>query len=436
MRMRKLEEGQSVVFLGSREVQQKLLRCNDKTEEQEINVADVLVWAVSETQSYTRRCVPLWATQGMRHLSHNLAWSESSGGPKSAFPLSLAKTLLESEAKNLHSRYHVSTEPQHGSNVAVDPLLLDKRADQVHDIQAKCLHFETASLDSALLQEEQERELFPENEHERQVERPPAMKPREHRLHEDVVCFATQGNVNRSSDAFQPAFETLEHTSASHLLEPGAWPEDLLVTTDFARTVQCKKDDQLDSFLRPVHWILCNADAESVHFAIISPHEAHELLPLIRAGGKATLHNYSPRVNYFTRTLEHLSFCITPALRQSGSLSSGIRLLNLFSGQLYLKSYQEYLDLCLFLGLGSSPLDKQIQVSLDGFVRPKHRSKISAVMGDKCPFQKSPVGLLQRLFALRRKDLSFAKSHLGKILQGNLLTYVDFQAQGHGQGQD
>jgi hypothetical protein len=65
-----------------------------------------------------------------------------------------------------------------------------------------------------MLQEEQERELSPENEHERQVELPPVSTPYHHSVHEDVRALATHGILNPFSDAFRPAFGTLRRNTA------------------------------------------------------------------------------------------------------------------------------------------------------------------------------------------------------------------------------
>ncbi|OBT59878.1 hypothetical protein VE03_10484 [Pseudogymnoascus sp. 23342-1-I1] len=148
------------------------------------------------------------------------------------------------------------------------------------DIRAKCQEFDIVSFDSATLQEEQERELSPENEREQQVELPPALSPCQHRVHQDVQRLVTHGVLDLTSDAFQPAFLTLRHTTAFKSCETTAWPDDLLVTTDFAQTVhtQALRDGVIDSFLRPVQWVLTrkNGDGAKTKAVVISPHEAQE----------------------------------------------------------------------------------------------------------------------------------------------------------------
>ncbi|KFY31283.1 hypothetical protein V493_01238 [Pseudogymnoascus sp. VKM F-4281 (FW-2241)] len=108
------------------------------------------------------------------------------------------------------------------------------REKQLADIRAKCREFDIASFGTATLQEEQERVLLPENERERQVELPPALQPCTHSVHHDVRRFIAAGVIVQSSDAFRPAFATLRNTSAYEYCEATAWPDDLLVTADFA----------------------------------------------------------------------------------------------------------------------------------------------------------------------------------------------------------
>ena len=109
-----------------------------------------------------------------------------------------------------------------------------------------------------------------------------------------------------SSDAFQPAFKAFLNTTAKSQFEVEAWPSDLLVTTDFANVVDTSWTswesyiETVDSFMRPVRWILsytgksCNEN--KTRWVIISPFEANHLLPAIRKSAHVTLHLYSPRL--------------------------------------------------------------------------------------------------------------------------------------------
>lgn len=226
------------MFCGPMEVERKILHCSGKSHCDTIEVADVLQWSISETCIHTKRCIPLWATQGIRYQRRHIAWAESTIGDTDT-ALKMAKSLLEVEAQTLEDRYSsgkLRLEEQLLLHNGHDGPLL-KRKTQLEAIRAKCREFGPVSFNSATLREEQERELSPENEQERQVERPPACTPYTHSVHPDVKRFVHQGTLNRNSPAFQPAFQLFRNTTAKGCLEIKAWPVDLLVTTDFARTV-------------------------------------------------------------------------------------------------------------------------------------------------------------------------------------------------------
>lgn len=431
MRMRKLGKGQSVMFCGSTEIERKILRCSGKTHCDTIEVADVLQWSISETCISMKKSIPLWATQGIRYQRRYMGWSRSSGGRGKGAVSEIAKSLLEPEAQTLQDRYGFEGLPEEKVLFHdVEEKSLLKRETQLDAIRAKCREFGLASFSNATLQEEQERELSPENEQERQVEPPPALTPYVHNVHRDVERFVHQGILDRDSNAFQSAFELFHNTSANECLEVGSWPTHLLVTTDFAQTVHASGNQHLDSFLRPVHWVAIGKNRNAVDCVVLSPYEAHELLPPIRQHRKITLHVYSPRVSMSVRTLEDLSFCAIPAVPKRPLQPPSIMQLNLFAGQLYLKSYEEYQSVCRFLGLCFHPLHKQVQVACDGFVDPDNRLEFDAIMERECPFSISPVGFLRMLMAMRRKGQNFQKSHFGRILRGDLLTRENFNGRG------
>lgn len=431
MRMRKLGKGQSVVFCGPLEVERKILDCCGKTPGDTIEVADVLRWSISETCISTKKCIPLWGTQGIRHLRHHIAKSEFSNGDDTGAALDVAKALLETEAQSLEDRYGLRVR-RHEEQVLLHNLKggsLSKCEAQVDAMRAKCREFGLSTFNTATLREEQERELSPENERERQVERPPALTPYEHSIHPDLKLFVHQGFLDHRSEAFQPAFELFSNTSAVECLEKNTWSSNFWVTVDFARTVQISNNQCLDSYLRPVHWVASGKSRESLDLVVLSPYEAHELLPSIRQHKAITLHVYSPRVSMSVGTLEDLSFCAVPSVSTLRPRPSLIIQLNIFAGQLYLKNYEDYLSVCRFLGLCYRPPEGQNRVACDGFITLSGRSNFDAVMERECPFTISPIGFLRILMTLRRKGQGFAKSHYGRILNGELLTQSHFLEQ-------
>jgi hypothetical protein len=417
MRMRKLGKGQSVVLCSSMEVQRKILEHSNKSGSS-IEVADVLAWCITETCAHTRRSIPLWATQGRRHQYRQAMYSEPVITP------ALVEALLEPEAQSLQQRYEDES-IQHAEHSLISQSLMTRQT-QLNDIEAKCHEFELESFSTVTLQEEQERELSPENEREQQVELPPSLEPCSHSIHKDLWDVVNHGVFNRSSDAFQPAFKTLRNTTAVASFEATAWPHDLLVTTDFAKTVRVADGQLLDSFLRPVNWIMSYIRGNGARYVILSPYEAQELLPFIRQHKQVSLHIYSPRLSLSVRTLEDLSLCAIPAVPDSWSTPIITKQLNLFAGQLYFRALEDCVSQLDFLGLCSSAPDDDTEVARDGFITPANRAKLSPEI-IACPFTMSPVPFVRAIISFRRKGQSITASHMGKILNGELIAKEDFE---------
>jgi hypothetical protein len=300
MRMRKLGKGQSVVFCSSMEIQRKILQYSVKQagDTSSIEVADVLKWCIAETCASTKKSIPNWATQGLRHQHRRAVCSDS------AVAVSDVHKILEAEAQTLKQRYGIRDQ----NHQVMDQIsriatcqAITSRPEEVRNIREKCQEFEVVSFDNATLLEEQERELSPENEREQQVELPPQIKPLGHVIHSDVRALARTGTIQATSTAFIRGFDVFIKTSAGKFYDGNAWPHDLIVTKDFANTIPSgKQDGELgDFFLRPVRWILSFKDKGALQFVVLSPYEAHELLPDIRRYKKVTLHIYS--VSYHLR---------------------------------------------------------------------------------------------------------------------------------------
>lgn len=416
------------MFLGPADVEQQILQLNFKSQDEMIEVPDILAWSIANTYSYTKRCVGLWSVQGMRYQRHHVAWSEPISNGNEEVLTKFANSLLEPEAQTIKQRYGPAARKLNSHIIqGAREEINDQRGDEFDAIQNKCDEFGVTSFDSATLQEEQERELSPENEQERQIQHPPPSQPRLHHLHPDVVVLIRQGILRRSSDVFQPAFRTLLLTSAASLLQAYAWPGHLLATEDFMQTVEGSGHRLLDFYLRPVQWVICHVEAGIATCILLSPFEVQELLPDIRECRKVTLHVYSPRVVASVRPLDDLSFCAVPELPPTQLPPLVITHLNLFAGQLYLRDYEEYISLCRFLGLCYRPPDNDVQVSCDGFITPRSRATYDPVMEESCPFSTSPIGLLKVLVDLRRQGQGFSRSHVGKIISGQILTKRDFE---------
>ncbi|KAG2138280.1 hypothetical protein DEU56DRAFT_886916 [Suillus clintonianus] len=406
MRMRKLGNGQSIIFFAPIEVDRSIRSATQKADIDDVDVADILHWAMLETCLDIQMRAPHWVQQGSEFKTRHSAWTQFSPTPTSI--LTLKTAWLQPEERSLEDMYA----PRRSSLVS-----------QVchPDIQRKCeeLGFLNLSAIERNLDEEQEREVVHEVERERQVERPPRVEPAAQVLHVDVRRFVKTGRVPEGSSAFIPALSCFVNTTAA-FHERYQWAHNLLVTHDFARTVGLSAIQNADDYLRPVNWVV------SSHFGVLvimSPNEVDTLLPRIRKSNAVHLCVYTPRTTKTMQACDDLRLYCVPSAPQSTSLESLICQLNLFSGQLYFSSYKMYLRTCSFLGLNAPDLgNEELIADSDGYISEENRPSARA----SCSFKQSQLPPLKELFRMRRKGMGYLPTHLGKMLNGRILTEEDF----------
>jgi hypothetical protein len=276
----------------------------------------------------------------------------------------------------------------------------------------------------ARLAEEQEhevnRELDPgHSTASRECPRPRAtsakVKPAPHIIHGDIITFIKTGQLRRSSMHISPLLAPLN--MAKSLDSTTEWSPSPLATADFITTILNSDGDGLTKYLRPVNWILSSGSGKNSVIVVISPYEANELLPIIRKSNKVRLHIYAPRVTSSMRSFSDLRFYIIPdSQTERWSAPAHIRTeLNLFSGQLYFDSREEYESVCVLLALSMVHPDAE-HSELDGFVLPKYRT------GRSSPFARSRIPILKILIGLRQKGKGYHLTHLGQILNGKPLS--------------
>lgn len=406
--MRNLGKGQSVVFCIPQEIKIKILARSSKSSSEGIEVSDVLDWAISETYIEIRRSMPLWRAQGMRFVRQSEIWAEARNENNIRMAASQASKFLEKEAQSLDDRYR----PRSSTDVVFSDT--PSRNTSINLINERCRQFTGLDFTSATLQEEQERELSPEIEQERQVQRAAPAEPAKHSLHPDLVAFVATGILIGGSNAYKPAFQALHDTSAAAHLDVSQFPRDLYVTADFARTVKVSGNSYIsDDFQRPVQWILTSRGNGSrsnnvTHMMVISPYEAQELLKHIKNSKNVTMHLYAPRQNQGFSALDHLALYSVPARLEALIIPRDFVVqLNVFAGQLYLDSFEGYVELCNFLDFG----------------RDMNGNKKAG-----CTFSDSPVKFFKVLMTkIRRNCEGVDKTHMGKILDGRLFLRSDFE---------
>ncbi|KAJ9413498.1 hypothetical protein QL093DRAFT_2594586 [Fusarium oxysporum] len=393
MRMRKLGKGQTVIFCIPREIEQKILQLlgQESSGSYNITVADVLCWAIKETCQNMRRELPLWFTQGIRFCQQRSLWDEMEACSDYKSRSKCAGQFKEDEAQSLGQRYH----PQQ-AHPNLYSFLYRIEPCTAAEFRKRCQEFGLTELRTSTLQGEQERELSPETEHERQVERPLPAEPEIHHLHEDVCSFVLNGNFDVSE------FRNL------------VW-----ATQDFARTVKgsFESNNYADSFQRSVQWVLTNErEIANNRLLVISPYEAQYLLPDIEMSRHVTLRLYSSRVNLGFESLDHLNLFTVPQKNHDNIPRGLITQLNVFAGQLYLSSYSDYVQVCDSLGLAWKAPDESIALGPDGFLPPNSTGNS---FSNKSGLSRSPVGFLKVLMSIIRQECELiGRTHMGRILEG------------------
>ncbi|GKU23028.1 unnamed protein product, partial [Fusarium langsethiae] len=395
MRMRKLGKGQSVEFCVPWEIEQKIvhLKTQEGAGRREVIIPDVLKWVITETCLDLRKVIPLWLNQGVRFSRQQAFWSHYQDDADSGW----AEQFLEDEAQSLDQRYR----PRNG-HVNLDSFLDKADASRINVLRARCDDFGLTELHTASLQEEQERELSPETEQERQVERPPAAEPETHFISQSLRNWILKGSSSINMTLFKtehkPAFQILKSTAAAQYFDVQSFPSSVRATLDFAKTVKGTfgiNNNYSDFFQRPVQWILTGkCQAEPISLVIISPFEAQELLPLIERSRHVSLHLYAPRVNLAFRSLDHLQLYRVSGKSTADAIPrNAVLFLNLFSGQLYLSSFKDYSAVCDLLGLAWGPADDSVVLGPDGFIPPGSGESLV----NRSNFRHSPVKFLRVL---------------------------------------
>ncbi|KAG1750381.1 uncharacterized protein EDB91DRAFT_686470 [Suillus paluster] len=406
MRMRKLGNGQSVIFFAPTEVDRSIRSATQKPDTDGVDVADILHWAMLET------CIDIqirafhWVQQGSDFNTRRSAWTQFSHAPTTS--ISTLKTAwLRPEERSLDDMYA----PRSSSQVSqvFDP-----------DIQGKCEELGVLSAPDRSMDEEQEREVVHEVERERRMERPPRAQPAPQNLYAHVRRFIKTGRIPAQSFAFIPVLSSLDDTAAE-FHEGDQWAKNVLVTRDFARTVWTLSAQKADDYLRPVNWVI-SSDIDRSVLVVMSPNEVDTLLPDIRRSNVVHLCIYTPRTANTMQACDDLRlYCVpsTPRFIPPELICQ----LNLFASQLYFSNYDMYLRTCRFLGLNAPDLgDEDVIADSDGFIKEENRSSART----SCSFKRSQLPALKELFGMRRKGMGYFPTHLGKMLNGRILSEEDF----------
>lgn len=433
MRMRKLGHGHSVCFFAPIEVDRKLRVAANKGAHDTIEVIDILRWTMLESCSDIEHHIPHWTQQGLDFMARSSAWRttlNTVGAHDGTTTLNgtfdqLKSAWLQPEAQTMNAMYGIQpfvNQLQSTYSLASNHPELGPRLEMLG----------VKHISSLKMDEEQEREVSHEIEQERSIERPPKRAAAPHAVHPDVMKFITKGKIPPQSSAFMTLVDSLAPADFAHVWwEKQPWLPGLLIATkDFAGPAasdgslspQPRRGDS--EYMRPVNWIISSRRFDGL--VVLSPFEINTLLPAIRESEHVSLHMYAPRVRQNMQPFDDLQFYCIPSPSPQGLPSKpSISLLSIFAGQLYLSDYEAYRTLChsilgIYTGTG---LSGSSEVAYDGFVTPVQRQD-SCLAGSQ--FQQSPIPFLKTLLGFRRKGNEFTVTHMGKIMQGRILTKEDF----------
>jgi hypothetical protein len=138
-------------------------------------------------------------------------------------------------------------------------------------------------------------------------------------------------------------------------------------------------------------------------------------MPTFRIGGTAaTLHLFAPRTSLATRSAEDLLLYTVPRLLPGWRAPRSLLLtLLLFAGQLYLRSYDEYVGMCRLLGV-------PYHADTDG---EESQSTAEEVEEEEAyVFEPTAIQFFLALFErIRHSSADISTTDLGHILAGDVL---------------
>lgn len=408
--MRQFGDGQTITFFAPPDIDVAIRVAAGKQDlNQVVEVVDVVRWAMLETCADIRHHAASWAQQGIDHRTRSQALDSLPDSPSEDDIVPVRNAWLQPEARTLEEMYYLKPTLDLGDEVSKEI------KDRLNEIGLQAPTRED-------MDEEQEREVTHEIEEERQQEAPPpdtAAKPK----FTPALRILVE-NKQLRTESFQCLGDVLavipswaDHSSSNDIFSP-----QLLVTPDFKKTIMLAQRADL---MKPVQWILATTTFNPNYLILVSQFEANKLIPMLKKRGSTHihLHMYSPRAAKTMPIFDNLMFHSIPSTFQGdASLADLILQVNIFAGQLYPTSWEDFNRLCDFLGIANDP-DRHPIAMNDRFVLPVNRD---TRMAAACPFNVSPIRFLKDLVALRRKGQEFELTPIGRLLAGHRLFEEDF----------
>lgn len=401
--MRQLGKGQSLSFLAPPDVDTLIRNSRPSPSDSAISIADIVRWTMVNTCVDITHHAPQWAQQGADFHARNSCLQSMSVESTAVQHRKLRSVWLQRESRTLTELYGVKT----------SAVPLNAHLELVKRLQELGL----PAVYSRNIDEEQEREISHEVEAEQQREHLGAPQVAKHHFDPKLQAFAMSGlTTDLNSFSISPLV-VVKPILDRHLSGNDPFSKKFRVTHDFAVTIQGR--DNGTQFLKDVQWVLRDKKG---NLLVISQFEANTLVPILRSQPKPQvfLYVYSPRVTGDGHRFDRFAFHCVP-VSETLYTYSALSQFNLFAGQLYPSTYEEYIRLCNWLGISTS---MGLRAQPDGFVLLQNRDDLLG-MQKYCTFLESPVGFVRELLNVRRKRQDFSLTPLGKMLHAQVVRPVD-----------
>ena len=303
MRLRKLAQGQTLMFLAPPEVHQSITELAGKSEDL-LDAYDVVAWSLEQSCQSIERSQPLRILQGLNYSQRQITMDRFSRTYPDLDNLANELTassesvtaFREKEEQRLHDLYAPASLKGNSP-----PGVIESSQDSIDPTVQTLLEMwralGTAESEGASMHEEHEREVAHEVEQETQIQRPPKVKALPRGVDPNLREFITSGRLENFTK-FSTVYDSIVKTTSAELegrVDP--WHH-LRVTKGFAHTVERPQSGCYDSYLRPINFVLtCKREAKPGFLLIISQYEANEFLREIQDPASGVkLHVYEPRV--------------------------------------------------------------------------------------------------------------------------------------------
>ncbi|KAJ9661684.1 hypothetical protein H2198_001860 [Neophaeococcomyces mojaviensis] len=417
MRMRKLSFTQSVVMVGSPEVDNDIRTTLAKSPEDVIDSADIIKWTIRQSCQALKSQQSLHLMRGLEFYKRHKAFQKqvsNQGVVKSR--ASYIDNIRTAETSDVTHLYPV------GRNSLAKPPTFSRyeRADKdvaellkKWDEADKVAHWESHKYD------EQEREMLHEVEQEREVQRPKSMNPKPPSINKQLQDIILQDRaVQVLPEDVVPAFGLMGNTSLFNELLHQKLPRALVATRDFMETVKSTTNIDLDDHLRPVYWVLKLKLVRQL--ILIGPHEVQDFLPALRRSTVATLITYSAKTTKEMHSFDDLDVYTIPPCNEPLQVDPDVMsCLRIFAGQLYFSTFEEYERFCILLRL---PCNYKARPVSEEVANPASMLRLSNKTSNKLNF----VPMIKKWIDMRRKGTEWGHTHVGRVLNGERLELRDF----------